>query len=300
MAHELLRQQVALQRGCVTLAQAIALGVPERTLLSRVRRGDVERPFRGAYLLPPMPDRSDALRAAAALSIRADARVSHASAARWHRLDGAPEETAFQVSVGYPCRAETPAGVALLRTSSPEFIWTPQAPVTSVARTLVDLAPRVSRARLRVLTGDALRRGLTTIDDIVAAVAAAGPRCGAGPLLRELESLNPRLDSGFEQRFFDWVDTTDLPRPEAQVLVEDGFGWYCHLDAAWRRAKLGVETDGFATHGARSAFIADRRRDRRVAVLGWLIVRITDDDMNHRSDELYGQLRTLLDARMAA
>ena len=47
------------------------------------------------------------------------------------------------------------------------------------------------------------------------------------------------------------------------------------LDFLWREERLVVEMDGFAFHGDRAAFEADRRRDADLAARGLQVVRIT-------------------------
>jgi very-short-patch-repair endonuclease len=36
-----------------------------------------------------------------------------------------------------------------------------------------------------------------------------------------------------------------------------------------------VETDGHQTHGTRQAFERDRRRDQRLTIAGWRVIRVT-------------------------
>jgi very-short-patch-repair endonuclease len=47
------------------------------------------------------------------------------------------------------------------------------------------------------------------------------------------------------------------------------------LDFLWREERLAVEMDGFAFHGDRAAFEADRRRDADLAARGIQVMRVT-------------------------
>lgn len=45
------------------------------------------------------------------------------------------------------------------------------------------------------------------------------------------------------------------------------------VDFLWRRHRLIVETDGYVSHGGRSAFRNDRARDARPRMLGFSVQR---------------------------
>lgn len=70
------------------------------------------------------------------------------------------------------------------------------------------------------------------------------------------------------------------------------------VDAFWPDANLIVELDGYAAHGTRRAFQADRERDRRLIAAGFRAIRLTLLDLaNGRS--LAQELRGLLKSRMS-
>jgi very-short-patch-repair endonuclease len=97
-------------------------------------------------------------------------------------------------------------------------------------------------------------------------------RPGAGALWALFAgSGEPALvGSEAEERFLDLVRQAQLPPPELNVA----FHGY-ELDFLWRQAQLAVEMDGFAFHGDRDAFEADRRRDADLAARGIQVIRIT-------------------------
>ena len=297
---KLLDLQVASQRGAWSLAQLLAAGWAERTVMRRVGR-DIERPFRGAYILLPCAQPADARRAGAAISLGWPAEVSHASALRWWQVVGAPEERAIHLATRH---GRTPRPQPGLQVHHERYhhpaLASPAAPVVAPARALVQVAPRVSEARLREMTGDLLRRRLVDLAALDTVVRDAGPRSGGGRVLDHAASLLPVLDSGFEQDFFDWVATTALPPPQAQVLVEDGTGWFCHVDAAWPELKIGVMLDGWRWHGDHASFVGDRAIDRRLAALGWLIVRITFRDLVRGRAALERELLAIIARRQPA
>jgi very-short-patch-repair endonuclease len=63
-----------------------------------------------------------------------------------------------------------------------------------------------------------------------------------------------------------------LPRPQANVAVE-GY----EVDFLWTEQGVIAELDTYVTHGSHKAFERDRERDRKLAIAGWTVVRITDE-----------------------
>lgn len=55
-----------------------------------------------------------------------------------------------------------------------------------------------------------------------------------------------------------------------------------------------MELDGYQAHGTKLRLVTDKRRDRRLAALGWTVIRVTWDDLEHNPDELEADLRTIL------
>jgi very-short-patch-repair endonuclease len=83
-----------------------------------------------------------------------------------------------------------------------------------------------------------------------------------------------------------------IPAPQSNVLV----GGY-EVDFYWPNAGLVVELDGAATHNTRRAFVADRRRDRRLAEQGVQVLRVTWWDLVDDAAGVAATLRRVLLAR---
>jgi very-short-patch-repair endonuclease len=66
------------------------------------------------------------------------------------------------------------------------------------------------------------------------------------------------------------VNAAGLPQP----LTDHRIGRHI-VDFAWPAHRLVAETDGWAAHGDRRAFEADRSRDQELAALGWTVIRFT-------------------------
>jgi very-short-patch-repair endonuclease len=65
-------------------------------------------------------------------------------------------------------------------------------------------------------------------------------------------------------------------------------------DFMWPEYKVIVETDGWETHGPRSARRRDLARDRELTLAGWRVVRFTWADVRYEPDEVVRMLRGLL------
>jgi very-short-patch-repair endonuclease len=144
--------------------------------------------------------------------------------------------------------------------------------VTTPARTLLDLASCVSTRELEQALAQAERRYLTSRAKLLALIARYPARPGA-PKLRQLLNgpANPALArSRAEERLLTLVRRSGLPAPETNVLAHGR-----ELDFLWRDQGLVVEVDGYAFHGDRGAFEADRRRDAVLAARGLQVIRVT-------------------------
>lgn len=69
-----------------------------------------------------------------------------------------------------------------------------------------------------------------------------------------------------------------------------------YLDLAFAAIKLAIEIDGWEFHGPRLAFLRDRRRDRRLAMLGWHVVRFAAIELDD-PDGFVTEVRALVAAR---
>jgi hypothetical protein len=152
-------------------------------------------------------------------------------------------------------------------------------PVTTGARTVVDLSAVVGDQTLERAVNDALRRGVTTIDELCTCfeeLAGRGRRRIAHlrPLLADrVHGFHPGANDG-ELRVVQWVVEAGLPRPAQQVWVVAEGKRYC-LDYAYPAWKVGFEWDGWDDHGMRQAFDYDRARRNDLELAGWLMLQFT-------------------------
>jgi very-short-patch-repair endonuclease len=86
-----------------------------------------------------------------------------------------------------------------------------------------------------------------------------------------------------------------LPEPSANVLIEDEL-----VDCVWPQARLVVEVDSYRFHKSRRQFEKDRRRDAKLLVAGYQVLRVTQRRVEFEVQELVGELVTLLSAERGA
>jgi hypothetical protein len=146
-------------------------------------------------------------------------------------------------------------------------------PVTSVARTILDLAEVLPPRELQRVVEQAERLHLFDLGAINALLARSARRRGMRALkaaLAEIEDEPPRVNSDWERDFLDFCEDHGLPRPELNAMAE-GY----EVDALWREAKLVVELDSYSFHRSRSAFENDRLKDGALQLAGYRVIRIT-------------------------
>lgn len=166
-------------------------------------------------------------------------------------------------------------------------------PVTSVARTLLDLADAVPQRRVERAIHQAEILGafdLTALDDVLA--RANGRRTKILRAALEQQRQRPAFTrSELEEAFLALVDDAGLPRPIMNTHI-------CghEADAYWPEHRLVVEIDSFKFHKTRRAFESDRRRDIARQASGLRTARFTDRRIAHEPDGVMSDLSALVDS----
>jgi very-short-patch-repair endonuclease len=164
-------------------------------------------------------------------------------------------------------------------------------PVTSVARTLLDLADVLDERQLEKVWEEADRLGLLEMRAVEDVCARSPGRRGLKPLRRLAEEARaPEFGrSPLEDRLVDLCREHGLPAPHTNVEVLGR-----EVDAFWPAAKLTVEADGWAFHRHRAAFEDDRARDAKMRVEGYSVIRLTDRRLKREPEVVAAELRRLL------
>jgi very-short-patch-repair endonuclease len=236
---------------------------------ARLARGDLRAVFRGVYA----PGHA-ALRAQGrwlAATLVTGGVLSHGSAARlWEMRVGAHDA----VHVTTAAQLRGPAGVVVHRSrtlTAADLTRRHTVPVTTVARTLVDLAGVLTYGELRKLADHGVR---LDSDALRRAQARAGATRGARTIARLLGEGDLRTRSGLERALLSLCAAHGLSRPRVNARVLG-----CERDAVWSEARLVVEVDGHAFHAPRGARQDDHERDAELTLAGWRVLRFTDDQI---------------------
>jgi very-short-patch-repair endonuclease len=263
----------ARQHGVVSRDQLLELGYSAQSIKHRVARGRLHPVWPGVYA----PGRPELGRhgtwMAAVLSCGPRAALSHESAGALLGIL-ARETGPVEVSVPRAVARRGRPGIAVHRraTLAPwELSDRHGIPVTSPARTLVDLASRLTRDDLEGAIGEADKRDLIDPESLRRALPDFGGQPGVAALRDTLDRRTFTLtDSELERRFLPIARQAGLPPPEPQRWV-NGF----RVDFYWPELRLVVETDGLRYHRTPAQQAKDRLRDQAHAAAGLTPLRFT-------------------------
>ena len=162
-------------------------------------------------------------------------------------------------------------------------------PVTSVARTIVDLAPRLAVADLARACHEAgIRHHLSPAH--VEAILARRPNTPGSPKLRavlrgDVRVTLSKLESGFLQMLRE--HHLELPQTNRPAGAH-------YVDCRWPARRLTVELDSYRYHRSRHAWEQDRGRERAARARGDDFRRYTWGDVFERREATLAELRPLL------
>jgi predicted transcriptional regulator of viral defense system len=181
------------QAGYFTTAQAAAVGVDRKRLARYAAVGRIERVRRSVYRLAPFPRSPHEDLFVAWLEMGSNSVISHDSALALYELsDVLP--AAIHVTVPATASRRHP-GLRLHtnRISAQEITYYDALPVTTVARTIADVAlAGLAEELVEQAVQEAVRNGLVTPTLLLAAAELRGPRV-TGIIRRALERIGQLL-----------------------------------------------------------------------------------------------------------
>lgn len=277
------------QYGVVGAKQLARLGIGRAAIDARLRAGRLHPVHRGVYAVGYSRLSQRGRWQAAVLACGEGAVLSHASAAALWGLIRPRGPVDVASSHGRPGRL----GIRLHRVKLHPDERTAQdrIPVTSVARTLLDLADVVEEQRLERAFEEADRLGLLRICELEQVCARGQGRRGLRVVRRLIASsvLVMPTASPLEDRFVAFCRSHDLPPPTTNVIVEGR-----EVDAIWPSRRLIVELDGFEFHRHRAAFERDRARDTALQAAGYRVIRLTHRRLEQDRHAVITELRRML------
>lgn len=170
-------------------------------------------------------------------------------------------------------------------------------PCTALARTLLDIAEAGTRREVERALDLAEQQQILDMRAIDDVLARANGRRG-GKLLRavlaghRVASTLTRND--LEEAFLAIARGIERPPDASNVWIAFPEGDGAEADFLYRDQRLIVETDGRDPHSIRKAFTSDRRRDARLMLLGWRVVRFTWQQVTHEPAYVAATVRGLL------
>ena len=272
----------ARQHGAIKTSQ---LGISSATIARWVRAGRLYRKYRGVYAYGhPQLSREGEWMAGVLAGGEGAALAGACAGALLRVVRWEPRE----VEIIVPGHRRPQAGlrVRTCRNLDPRDITVVnRIPVTTVARTLVDLTDDRDAEELANVIHEAAYLKKFSLPATRAAMKRANGRRNLGELEAAIElhlSGSAGSRSRLEQRFRKLVAGAGLPQPRHNVIV-NGF----EVDFVW--PGLVVEIDGPAHRRARTQ-VDDRIKDAALQAGGFTVIRFTETDLDDRPGEVLRQL----------
>ena len=263
------------QHGIVKGRQVREAGLSRRQIERRVEAGWLVPKYQGVYAVghTALTDKSHLI--AAVYACGEEALASHRAAGKlWGILRGSQP-----IEVTAPRSREPKKGFTLHRSRlihEEDRALIDNIPVTSLARTLVDLADVLTEKRLANAVNESEMKELFDLRQVERVLERLPGRKGRHKLNRVLAAYRP-VQPFFRSRNERFVHALcrehGLPTPRVNTWVHAE-----EVDFFWPEAGLVLEFDGGAVHQTTKAFYEDRERDRALATKGIHVVRATERD----------------------
>lgn len=293
--------------GLVTTRDLIECGLSRAMILGRVRSGMLTPVHRGVYALGIGPLSIEGRWLAAVLAGGPGCVLSHRSAgALWGVCEPGGSihvlRTHSRAGVRQQARRTVrPSGLAELpgrpvfhgsMAIRDEETTTRQGiPVTSISRTLIDMAALEPVSTLLDVVDEAARQRLLTPADVPIILDRLTGHRGARRLRRALACVHPRSGetrSRLEVRFAELIaGEHDIPAPQLNVRIGP-----FEVDVLWPDVGLIVELDGRAFHSSADRFEADRERSSHLEQMGFRVLRLTWRMVNFEGPSTVDKIRS--------
>ncbi len=293
---------------CLALAEARSGLITRREARQFLSTAQLERRlasrllmpvFRGVYRVAGAPESWRQKAEALLLWAGPHAALSHQSAAALHGFEHFPEGP---LEVTLLSHRRKPSGVVLHLTDAFAKADVSDAGlrVTSIERTLIDLCAKNDRYTMRATIDQALRKTLTTLDDLRAMLERSKHRPGAPDfrdLLHEFDGGGGPSESELEEVMFALIESAELPKPVKQKSGKSG-DKRVRVDLLFEDYGVIIEGDGYAYHSGIDSFEADRERNNLLTASGYLVLHWTWTAMHEQPEELINVLLATLNAQL--
>lgn len=291
--HARLSELASRRHGVVSREQLEEIGFKSGAITRMIAAKRLIPKHRGVYAVGHSKLSRHGALIAAVLACGVDAVLSHRSAA-W--LWGLRPDNRRRVDVTVPRPGQSQRTGIHVHTSQPfhkdDITEIDGIPVTSLARTLLDLAEVVPVDHVAKCIEEAMRKRIYDHKAVQDLLSRSHGRRGRRPLrliLADAFPIEPATRAELEREFQKLIRTHRLAKPNINTLVEGH-----EVDAVWLKPKVIVELDGFEGHGTRRAFEDDRVRDATLQLAGYRVIRITWRRLKQQPDEVARTLQELL------
>ena len=291
----------ARQHGVITRRQLEAAGFSSDQIDSRLARGRLHATWRGVYAIGRPQLTPLGWWMAAVLACGPNTLLSHESAAALWGIRGTKERRDDESTPPRVIHVSVPGSSTRLRTgirvhrrsrlSRADHDEWERIPVTSPARTLIDVAPQLTEPEVEAAVNQADKLDRIDPESLRAALDKNRGVSGIATLRKILDRRTFRLtDSELERRFLRLAGRAGLPPPLTQVRVS-GF----RVDFYWPDLRLIVETDGLRYHRTATQQSRDRIRDQVHVAAGFTVLRFTHAQVKFEADRVVKTLRATAD-----
>ena len=276
-ADHLIAELATRQHGVISSNQAIEAGLSRSAIQRRVENGRWQRVGSKTFQISGTPTNQHTWIYRQVMAIQ-PAWVSHATAARlwgWEVQQG-PTEVLCPFGRRRDLRLWSHESTII---EAIDQATVDGIPVTSPARTIVDLSGRFDPTNLGKLFDHAVRLKQVAIAEVADCADRLRKAPGRRPLVVQamLSFRTPNWvtgDSPLEDRVLAVMERAGLPRPHVQYPVDVGSSTL-RIDIAYPELMIAIEALGFTYHGDRSGFDRDAVRNNLLQIRGWVVIEIT-------------------------
>ena len=290
------------QRGVITRAQALAAGVPRRSIDRACSEDLWTTMYPGGYRSSATSCTWQQRVTGACFWAGPHAVASHRSAAHIYGLDGI-RAGVVEIST---TRQLSARGVVVHR--SHDWIGVDETirdgiAVTTVHRTLIDLVVVVAPTVVEIALDSALSQGLTSVAFLWRRLNRLGGRGRAGSaalraMLADRAGLTQHAQNGAETKLVRSLKAAGIHDFQRQFRIFDGDEFVARPDLAWPGLLVAVELDGWRWHMSTSARRRDAKRQNAIERLGWTVLRFFWEDVLYDRDYMVGEIKRTLSTRL--
>jgi very-short-patch-repair endonuclease len=294
-----LSQLLASNYGLANRSQLRGLGFTDSSIQRLVSSGRISRFLPSVFRSTAVPVTWETRALGGCLRSPGKVWLSHRAAAAHHGFSGCRKGRLEYLSTTHlrPVRDQIIHYVAALPACDIEDLR--GIPVTSPARTLLDLAGVVDEETLEVALDDALCTHKVRLARLKWRLDELGTKGKHGPAL--LAKLLKVRGEGtvvpttiLETKLVRLLRTAQLPIGKAQHVFQEKGRSIARVDFVYPEQRVVIEVDGTRWHAGRRARVRDAERDNYLNIKGWIVLRFTWFDLVERPTYVVEQIREAL------